>query len=78
MKFHIWCRGDRTVGDYGSSVEVDWPELSEDPNDQERTEYIISVKENLKESFVKIFDDKNTLVMTDKEFEEYTKDPMDY
>jgi len=78
MKFHIWCLGDRTVGDYGASVVIDWPALQDDANDPEVREYIQFVKDCLKKSFIEIFDDKNTHCLTDKEWEVYQNTPNEF
>jgi hypothetical protein len=73
VKFHIWCTGDSSVGIPGAACVLDWPELEENSSDKERTEYIKFVKDTLQTTFKDIFDDRHTTVMTDKEFEEYTK-----
>lgn len=77
MKFHVWCKGDWSVGIPGDGVVIDWPTLSENPNDKEGTEYISFVKDNLRQCFADIFDDKDTYVMTDKEYDEFTKEDID-
>lgn len=77
MKFHIWCNGSPGVGIPGCQAVLDWSELEEDKNwrnDQEKAEYIKFVKKQLKTSFITIFDDPNTFVMTEEEFNLFTKE----
>jgi hypothetical protein len=69
MKFHIYCNGDMSVNIPGCHTTLDWPEL-----DNSDPEYTTFVKDTLKIAFIKIFDDRHTVVMTDEEFEKYTKE----
>lgn len=71
MKFHIWSPGSQGVGIPGRQVVVDWCELSESELDREEMDFI---KRKLRWAFIDIFDDKNTRVMTDKEYEDYTRE----
>lgn len=69
MKFHIFTQGFPSY-----NTTLDWPELEENKDDSDKTEYIIFIKSELKKSFSAIFDEKYVLVMTEAEFTEYTKD----
>lgn len=52
----------------------DWDTLEDDPKDENIQSQIQLTKEVLTKAFKQIFDDRYTYVMTDREYEAYTKE----
>jgi hypothetical protein len=68
MKFYIWSHEDRTLGEYDSAVvDIDLDLSSLDK------ETIDNIKDNLRDTFSRIFDKASVSVMTETEYKIWEK-----